>query len=82
MVPMALGTGPGAAARASMAKVILGGQALSLLLTLLVTPVAYSLWEDLGRVLRHLWARAGPKGAPDEGLPAKLERDPAYSREA
>jgi HAE1 family hydrophobic/amphiphilic exporter-1 len=47
MIPIALGRGPGAAARASMAKVIIGGQVLSLLLTLIVTPVAYSLWEDL-----------------------------------
>jgi HAE1 family hydrophobic/amphiphilic exporter-1 len=49
MIPMALGQGPGAASRAGMAKVILGGQSLSLLLTLLVTPVAYSLWDDLVR---------------------------------
>ena len=47
MVPMAMGEGPGAASRAGMAKVILGGQVLSLLLTLLLTPVAYSLWDDL-----------------------------------
>jgi len=47
MIPMALGQGPGAGARAGMAKVILGGQALSLLLTLLLTPVLYSLWEDM-----------------------------------
>jgi Cu/Ag efflux pump CusA len=40
MVPMAMGRGPGSGTRASMAKVILGGQALSLLLTLLLTPVA------------------------------------------
>ena len=53
MVPMAMGTGPGAASRAGMAKVILGGQSLSLLLTLLVTPVAYSMWDDLaGYALR------------------------------
>ena len=32
MVPIALGQGPGAASRASMAKVIIGGQSLSLLL--------------------------------------------------
>jgi HAE1 family hydrophobic/amphiphilic exporter-1 len=49
MVPVALGTGPGAASRASMAKVIIGGQGLSLLITLLITPVAYSLFDDLGR---------------------------------
>jgi len=53
MVPIALGQGPGAASRASLAKVILGGQALSLLLTLLVTPVAYSLWDDLARLGRR-----------------------------
>jgi HAE1 family hydrophobic/amphiphilic exporter-1 len=47
MIPIATGTGPGAGARASMAKVILGGQLLSLLLSLLVTPVAYSIWDDL-----------------------------------
>ncbi len=47
MIPIALGRGPGAATRASMAKVIVGGQALSLLLSLLVTPVGYSLFDDL-----------------------------------
>ncbi|MCL4191483.1 MAG: efflux RND transporter permease subunit, partial [Thermoguttaceae bacterium] len=50
MIPIALGRGPGAASRASLAKVILGGQTLSLLLTLLVTPVAYSLWDDVARL--------------------------------
>ena len=54
MVPIALGRGPGAASRSSLAKVVLGGQALSLLLTLLVTPVAYSLWDDVGRLSRRL----------------------------
>jgi len=48
MIPMALGEGPGAGERASMAKVILGGQTLSLLLTLLLTPVAYSIWDGIG----------------------------------
>lgn len=49
MLPIALGQGPGAAARASMAKVIIGGQTLSLLITLLITPVSYSLFDDLGK---------------------------------
>lgn len=57
MIPMALGQGPGAGSRASMAKVILGGQALSLLLTLLVTPVAYSLLDDMGGFFRRIARR-------------------------
>lgn len=46
MIPIALGQGPGASARASMAKIIIGGQALSLVLSLVATPVAYSLLDD------------------------------------
>jgi HAE1 family hydrophobic/amphiphilic exporter-1 len=60
MVPIALGVGPGAASRASMAKVIVGGQALSLLLSLLVTPVAYSLFDDASAWVA---ARAHRRGA-------------------
>lgn len=52
MIPIATGQGPGASARASMAKVILGGQFLSLLLTLLMTPVAYSLWDDFTNIFK------------------------------
>jgi HAE1 family hydrophobic/amphiphilic exporter-1 len=52
MIPLALGAGPGAGARASLAKVIIGGQLLSLALSLLVTPVVYSLLDSLGQRLR------------------------------
>jgi len=48
MLPLALGTGPGSEERRSIAVVVIGGQTLSLLLTLLVTPVAYSFFDDLG----------------------------------
>jgi HAE1 family hydrophobic/amphiphilic exporter-1 len=65
MVPIALGQGPGAASRASLAKVILGGQTLSLLLTLLVTPVAYSLWEDVAAFTRWLFPHGG-RGESEE----------------
>jgi hydrophobic/amphiphilic exporter-1 (mainly G- bacteria), HAE1 family len=49
MLPLWLGTGPGAEERRAIAVVVIGGQALSLLLTLLVTPVAYTLFDDLRR---------------------------------
>src|SRR6476620_4804006 len=49
MIPIAFGAGPGSAGRAAMAKVIIGGQMLCLLLTLLVTPVSYSIFDDWGK---------------------------------
>ena len=55
MLPLALGTGPGAEERRSIAIVVIGGQSLSLLLTLIVTPVAYSLLDDLKATAR--WRR-------------------------
>src|SRR5439155_1563535 len=69
MVPIALGRGPGSGSRGSIARVIIGGQALSLLITLLITPVAYSLFDDLGRWLpARVWVlpatSPGPWRAP------------------
>jgi HAE1 family hydrophobic/amphiphilic exporter-1 len=49
MLPLALGTGPGAEERRAIAVVVIGGQTLALLLTLLATPVVYSLLDDLGQ---------------------------------
>jgi HAE1 family hydrophobic/amphiphilic exporter-1 len=51
MLPLALGSGPGAEERRAVAVVVIGGQTLCLLLTLLVTPVAYSIFEDAARAL-------------------------------
>ena len=47
MIPTALGTGAGSGTRRAMAWVIIGGQSLSLLITLLMTPVTYTLFDDL-----------------------------------
>ncbi|MBU2572893.1 MAG: efflux RND transporter permease subunit [Elusimicrobia bacterium] len=53
MIPMALGAGAGSGSRRAMALVIIGGQALSLLITLLMTPVAYSLFDDAENWFRN-----------------------------
>ena len=68
MLPLALGTGPGAEERRAVAVVVIGGQALCLLLTLVVTPVAYSLLDDFGLKVMHsakgLRLRIGAQAAP------------------
>jgi HAE1 family hydrophobic/amphiphilic exporter-1 len=67
MIPIALGRGAGAGSRASMAVTILGGQVLCLLLTLLVTPVVYSYFDDLREwspaALLRRWLGRPPKPA-------------------
>jgi HAE1 family hydrophobic/amphiphilic exporter-1 len=55
MLSMALGTGPGSEERRAIAVVVIGGQSLSLLLTLIYTPVAYSIFDDLAATQR--WRR-------------------------
>jgi len=42
---LAVGTGPGAEERRAIAMVVIGGQSLSLFLTLIVTPVAFYVLE-------------------------------------
>ena len=54
--PTALGLGAGSAQRSAIAVTIIGGQTLCLLLTLLITPVAYSLFAELAE--RDVFARA------------------------
>ena len=54
MMPLALGNGPGAEERRSIAVIVIGGQSLALFLTLIITPVAYSFFEEL----RGRWRRS------------------------
>ena len=67
MIPLALGTGPGAEERRAVAVVVIGGQTLCLLLTLLVTPVVYSYLDDLGQ----LFTRKDAKLPTPEAIPVK-----------
>lgn len=55
MAPLAISRGPGSGINRSTSVVIIGGQTLCLLLTLLVTPVAYSLFDDA--INATIWQR-------------------------
>jgi HAE1 family hydrophobic/amphiphilic exporter-1 len=76
MLPLWVGTGPGSEERRAIAVVVIGGQTLSLLLTLLVTPVAYLLLDRavgmLRRRARTALSTAAAGHAPAVEAPAGL----------
>jgi hydrophobe/amphiphile efflux-1 (HAE1) family protein len=66
MIPLVLSRGVGAGFNRATAGVVVGGQILSLSLTLLATPVAYSLFDDASRMLRRLFGSKPAEDAPGE----------------
>src|SRR5947208_3079569 len=73
MIPLAVGSGPGAEERRAVAVVVIGGQTLCLLLTLVATPVAYSLLDDLRQKLhwRRFVKRPVTLPGKESAVPAK-----------
>lgn len=57
MIPLVLAQGPGSGTNRSIGVLVVGGQTLCLLLTLLAVPVFYSYFDDLGQL--HIFQRIG-----------------------
>jgi multidrug efflux pump subunit AcrB len=64
MIPLVLSRGVGSGFNRATAGVVVGGQILSLFLTLVATPVAYSYFDDLAMFLRRLF-RIKPRTLED-----------------
>jgi len=75
LMPLLIATGPGAEERRSIAVLAVGGQTLSLLLTLLAVPVIYSFLDDIGRLGRRLFGASAStlESSPAVPVPALEE---------
>ncbi|MET0384639.1 MAG: efflux RND transporter permease subunit [Polyangiales bacterium] len=81
MIPLVTAQGIGSGYNRATAGVVVGGQVMSLLLTLLAVPVAYSFFDDLGglwgRLTRRRSAPATPHGPVPQPAPDAPPKAPS-----
>ncbi|HEY8430957.1 MAG TPA: efflux RND transporter permease subunit [Sandaracinaceae bacterium] len=81
MLPLLVSSGAGSGTNRAMGSVIAGGQTLSLLLTLIATPVIYSWLDDLAHARWVKWV-ARVALAPLRGLDRLVSRGEAHGAPA
>jgi len=66
MIPLVTSRGIGSGFNRATAGVVVGGQSLSLALTLIAVPVAYTLFDDIASLAWRLvaWVRGTPRSVP------------------
>ncbi len=74
MIPLAVSSGAGSGTNRTIASVIIGGQTLALLLTLVATPVFYSIFDDWSN--NRVFRRFFPKRTEEE-IYGRVDEAPA-----
>jgi HAE1 family hydrophobic/amphiphilic exporter-1 len=77
MAPLVISKGVGSATNRSIGVLVVGGQTLCLLLTLIAVPVFYSLWEDMGDFFARVRSRVFKAAAVTTAFLGSLFAQPA-----
>jgi hypothetical protein len=80
MLPLVVSKGIGAGYNRAMSGIVVGGQSLSLLLTLIASPVIYSLLDDLTIYIRRILPKSST--AEETGETEAFATDLNHEQEA